>query len=78
MSKEINWYAKANSSGQGLVIEEGTGRTVAVAYDQKDTALLAAAPDMKEAMKKAMQHLDDGEGGAAWEVLEAALALAEN
>jgi len=41
---KLNWYAKPASGGQGLVIDEDTGRNVAVAYDAKDTMLLAAAP----------------------------------
>jgi hypothetical protein len=48
----MNWYAcKSAGAVQGLVIEEGTGRNVAVAYDEKDTALLAAAPRLKAALK---------------------------
>ena len=40
-------YATKGSGGQGMVGEEGTGRTVAVVYDHKDTALFAAAPASK-------------------------------
>lgn len=48
-----NWYAtKAAGNGQGLVIDGDTGETVAVAYDMKDTPLLAAAPIMLEALKE--------------------------
>ena len=40
-------WRKANMSGdQGLVIEEATGRNVAVTYDKEDAALVAAAPDL--------------------------------
>jgi hypothetical protein len=42
----MSWYAKDTSSSQGLVIDEADGRTVAVAYDPKDTPLLAAAPKL--------------------------------
>lgn len=49
----MNWYAsKSAGDHQGLVIEEGTGRTVAVAYDKEDTASLAAAPAMLELLKE--------------------------
>jgi hypothetical protein len=43
-TKDTQWYAAKTGNHQGLVIEEGTGRNVAVAYDKKDTPLLAAAP----------------------------------
>jgi hypothetical protein len=46
------WYATKGSMGQGLVIEEHTGRNVAVAYDEKDTPLIAASPDMLEACRE--------------------------
>jgi hypothetical protein len=36
---------------QGLVIEDATGRNVAVTYEGKDAALVAAAPDLLEALK---------------------------
>lgn len=83
MSKEINWYAKANSSGHGLVIEEGTGRTVAVAYDQKDTALLAAAPAMLAELKQVLPLVDShrrmalGEGDVSAMNIRAILAEVE-
>lgn len=40
----VDWYAREKSGGQGLVIEEGTGRNVAVTYEAKDAPLVAAAP----------------------------------
>ena len=40
------------------MIDENTGRNVAVAYDEKDAALLAAAPDMAEALKAIIAVLD--------------------
>ena len=48
----MNWYAGKGSGGQGTVIEEDTGRTVAVAYDEKDAALLAAAPELLAALRE--------------------------
>jgi hypothetical protein len=44
-------YHKALSTGQGIVADEETGRTVAVVYDSKDGDLLAAAPDLLEALE---------------------------
>jgi hypothetical protein len=47
-----NWYAKrAGNDTQGIIIDEETGRTVAVTYDHKDTALLAAAPVLLNACR---------------------------
>ena len=47
-----NWYHKTKpEASQGLVIEYATGRTVAIAYDPKDTALLAAAPKLRECLE---------------------------
>jgi len=42
----MKWYFKLGSMGPALVIDEADGRTVAVAYDEKDAALLAAAPEL--------------------------------
>lgn len=53
MDKKKRWTAaKSFTFGQGIVTEESTGRTVAVAYDDKDTALLAAAPLMLEVLEE--------------------------
>ena len=53
-----NWYAqKAGNDPQGMVVEEETGRTVAVAYDHEDTALLAAAPELLSALKTTQSAL---------------------
>ena len=51
----MNWRAHHTSSDQGLVIDEA-GKTIAVAYDTKDTALLAAAQAMREALRQLMDR----------------------
>lgn len=48
--QNASWYSKPGSGGQGLVIDENDGRTVAVAYDEKDRELLAAAPELLSAL----------------------------
>lgn len=48
------WYTAKTGGDQGLIVEEGTGRNVAVAYDKKDAPLLAAAPDLLEACRGLM------------------------
>lgn len=45
------WYEASTGNHQGLIVEEVTGRTVAVAYDKADAPLIAAAPDMLAALK---------------------------
>jgi hypothetical protein len=53
------WYAKKSAgTGQGIVIDEEDGRNVAVAYDEQDTALLAAAPDLLNACRKLLNVLE--------------------
>jgi hypothetical protein len=48
-----NWYHNNQGNGQGLIIDEATGRNVAVAYDGKDAQLLAAAPQLLDAIQAA-------------------------
>jgi hypothetical protein len=46
----VNWYTSSGSGGQGLVIDEATGLTVAVAYKAEDAPLIAAAPTLLDAL----------------------------
>jgi len=57
MSKSRKWYAKDLGNGQGLVIEDGTGRHVAAVYDTEDRELVAAAPDLLEACQAARDFI---------------------
>ena len=52
-----DWYAKNSSGDQGIVIDANTGRNVAVAYEARDTAILAAAPEMFAALVECEQLL---------------------
>jgi hypothetical protein len=53
------WYAARSAyDGQGLVISEATGRNVAVTYDERDTALAAAAPELLEALEGMVSACD--------------------
>jgi hypothetical protein len=45
------WYEAKTGNHQGLVVEETTGRDVAVAYDKADAALIAAAPELLAALE---------------------------
>lgn len=49
MSKQ--WYGAKTGFDQGLIVEEETGRNIAVVYDRADVPVLAAAPEMYEALK---------------------------
>ncbi len=72
------WYAKKGSGGQGIVIDEKTGRNVAVAYDKKDSELLAAAPELLEALKLALKVFDGGgHDGMSEAQFEAKCAIAK-
>ena len=57
---ETKWYSKVINRGsaheQGLIIDENTGRNVAVSYDPKDAALIAAAPELLAALE-AMENI---------------------
>jgi hypothetical protein len=41
----MKWYAKHNSNGQGLVIDESTGENIAVSYKAENASLIAATPE---------------------------------
>ena len=54
-----NWYASKSSGGtHGCVADEVTGRTVAIVYEDKDTSLLAAAPEMLAALEGIVKHIE--------------------
>lgn len=48
-----NWYVTSttNVAGQGFVADEDTGRAVAIVYDNKNAALIAAAPKLLAALE---------------------------
>ena len=76
------WYAaNMGNDFQGLVVEEQTGKTIAVAYDKRDVHILAAAPAMYEALKELVTYLQDHVEDEALDnwapVLKAAYALAQ-
>ena len=57
MSK--HWYEANTGNHQGLVVEEETGKNIAVTYDKQDAALCAAAPELLEALKAALVDYED-------------------
>lgn len=53
------WSGKWTMSDQGQVLRESDGRTVAVVYtDEKDTMLIAAAPELLAALEETVAILD--------------------
>ena len=56
----VSWYAaRMGNDHQGLIIDEKTGRNVAVSYDKADAALIAAAPDLLAALKDVLESDGD-------------------
>ncbi len=55
----MKWYAKDlnNVADQAVIIDEETGKNIAVAYDKKDMDLIAAAPELLEACQYALDNL---------------------
>lgn len=62
-----NWYTAETGNHQGLVIEEETGRNVAVCYDKADAPLVAAAPALLHAAKEFVAELDSSGDFGNWE-----------
>ena len=57
MSTTNTWYSKTTNTGspheQGLVIDETTGKNIAVTYDAKHAPLVASAPELLAALLQA-------------------------
>lgn len=61
MIPKLPYYAKRSAGrGQGLVIEETTGRTVALAYELEETPVLAAAPTLAAIVRDWVAMEEDG------------------
>jgi hypothetical protein len=59
----MKWYYEDfnNIHDQSLIIDEDTGASIAVAYDKKNAPILAAAPDLLEALEELVAQ-EDWEG----------------
>lgn len=68
------WYAKSTGTHQGLIIEERTGANIAISYDKTNAPLIAAAPDLLEALQEVIAISDRKHN--SWEKAKAALAKA--
>ena len=49
-----SWYSHNTAGDQCVVVEDGTGRDVAVCYDRADGPLVAAAPRLLAALQNAL------------------------
>lgn len=58
MTTDKTWRAVGTGNHQGLIVDDETGRNVAVAYDKADAPLLAAAPALLSALRRAYELLD--------------------
>ena len=71
------WYEAKTGNHQGLIIEEGTGRNVAVTYDKSDSAIIAAAPDLLAALESLMDDADVCEVAGDDAIRQARAAIAK-
>lgn len=56
----MKWYTMAKAGDrQGAVVEEGTGRTVAVTYRPEDAVVVAAAPRLLDFIGSSPEFPDD-------------------
>ena len=52
------WYEASMGNHQGLIIDEKTGKNIAVAYDKANAPLISAAPELLEAVKLFLEEYD--------------------
>lgn len=54
------WHEANTGNDQGLIIDDETGRNVAVSYEAKDAKLIAAAPELLKFAQDILRYLDVG------------------
>lgn len=52
------WYEAGTGTHQGLIISERDGKDIAVSYDKRDAALIAAAPELLEGLMNAIEVVE--------------------
>lgn len=67
-----DWSSQSSPAGQGLVLCDNTGRTVAVVYDVHDAPLVAAAPALKRVLEALIL---DCETGPDWRTIREAQSV---
>lgn len=70
------WHAAKSANRQGLVVSESTGANIAVTYDKRDAAIVAAAPDLLDALQMLLKMTEDGDVTTV-ELNEARAAIAK-
>ncbi|MFA5186681.1 MAG: hypothetical protein WC551_09415 [Patescibacteria group bacterium] len=53
-----SWSGRVQHNGHGLILSDNNGRNVAVCYDAQDTDLIAAAPDLLEALQELLATIE--------------------
>ena len=46
MNTDDKWYVSSTGNHQGLIVDEATGKNIAVTYDKQHAPLVAAAPQL--------------------------------
>jgi hypothetical protein len=66
------WYVASTGNHQGLIIDETDGRNVATAYDKADAPLIAAAPELLEALQACLEGVATPISDHPWAVKQRA------
>lgn len=53
-----SWHVCGNISGQGIILDDYDGRTIAATYETEDALLIAAAPDLLDACEALLRLLE--------------------
>ena len=54
-----SWYVENTRNYQAIIVDEKTGKSIAVIYDKMDAPLLAAAPDLLACLKHCVGFITD-------------------
>lgn len=57
------WYVATTGNHQRIIIDENTGKNIAVAYEAEHAPLLAAAPELLAALQRTLNWLTSYPGG---------------
>ena len=67
-NKPTRWIATLNGAGQGLIYSD-TGADVAICFDPKDAKLIAAAPELLEALNDLLTVTMDQKRAEGYELM---------
>lgn len=78
MTAKNHWYVVSTGNHQGLIVEETTGANIAATYNKHDAPLVAAAPELLEALERCQIRLFMLEGNCdEYELARKAIAKAK-